>query len=362
MIEDLRMLEAKGYLRCQTHPLLPLYVWNYTEVVQFDKLWNEHPLLVDCRGLVTDEFGNVVSRPFPKFWNMSEHGAGELPMSGDFLITTKMDGSLIIVSLWEHEGETYKIFNTRGSFTSEQAIEAHILFNQLYPNAELLNGYTYLFEYTSPTNRIVVTYDKPDLTLLAVVKTEKTGVFTEELDIRDFANQFNIVDIHSSSGNILDNEHFTQLQALNIPNEEGFVIKFTETNFRFKIKYENYCNLHKIFSGVNSRWIWEVLRDKGDFEAIYSIVPDEFADWVKGIISELQLKYDDIYRRANILYNEVKDLPDRKSQALHIIANGKDISGVVFNMLDGKDYTTGIWNLFKPGFDKPFTKVEESAE
>lgn len=70
-LQTLHKYKEDGLLRCQTHPTLPLTIWNYTEKVQYEKLWDEVTLA--CRGLVTmDETGEVVARPFKKFFNMEE--------------------------------------------------------------------------------------------------------------------------------------------------------------------------------------------------------------------------------------------------------------------------------------------------
>ena len=72
-IMDLKLLhkyESEGLLFSQKHPSLPLTIWNYSDKVQYEGLWDE--TLLQCRGLVTDDEGNVVARPFKKFFNMEE--------------------------------------------------------------------------------------------------------------------------------------------------------------------------------------------------------------------------------------------------------------------------------------------------
>ena len=51
-------------------------------------------------------------------------------------------------------------------------------------------------------------------------------------------------------------------------------------------------------------------------------------------------------------YQEIKTLPTRKDQALAI----KDFpyNGIVFKMLDKKDYAESIWKMLKPKFEVPF--------
>ena len=65
---DLKLLhkyESEGLLFSQKHPSLPLTIWNYSDKVQYEGLWDE--TLLQCRGLVTDDEGNVVDCTFGPF-------------------------------------------------------------------------------------------------------------------------------------------------------------------------------------------------------------------------------------------------------------------------------------------------------
>ncbi len=53
-----------GLVTCQPHPSLPLFIWNYTPKCQYSRAWDEWTKA--ARGLITDQEGKVVARPFPK--------------------------------------------------------------------------------------------------------------------------------------------------------------------------------------------------------------------------------------------------------------------------------------------------------
>ena len=116
MLETLEKYYNEGLLYKQVHPTLPLTIWNYNEKVQYENLWDDITLM--CRGLVTDDNGNVVARPFKKFFNLSEqkHSATE-----KFDVYDKLDGSLGI--FFYYNGGW--IMATRGSFTSDQAVKGY---------------------------------------------------------------------------------------------------------------------------------------------------------------------------------------------------------------------------------------------
>lgn len=164
MIQTLKEYENKGLLYSQTHPTLPLTVFNYTDKVQWEGLWDEITLM--CRGLIVDDFGNIIARPFKKFFNLSE---GRTKITDEYKIFEKHDGSLGI--LFHYQGEW--IMASRGSFTSEQAVKGRQLLDEVC-NYELLDKEcTYCFEIIYPANRVVVNYgDWEGVVLLAVFNTQ----------------------------------------------------------------------------------------------------------------------------------------------------------------------------------------------
>ena len=135
-LETLNKYHEDGLLYKQTHPTLPLTIWNYSEKVQYEMLWDE--VTIVCRGLVTDDSGAVIAKPFPKFFNYEE---GKHTPTSEFEVFEKMDGSLGI--LFNYDGEW--ILATRGSFTSEQSKKGCELLKK-YPIENLDRKNTYLFE------------------------------------------------------------------------------------------------------------------------------------------------------------------------------------------------------------------------
>lgn len=52
-----------------------VFLLKYNNRVFFDNLWNESPVLIECRGTLVDADYRVVSRPFTKVFNWMENGA-----------------------------------------------------------------------------------------------------------------------------------------------------------------------------------------------------------------------------------------------------------------------------------------------
>ena len=60
MKEILKKYEEDGLLYRQFHQTLDLDIWNYSEKVQYEGLWDDITLM--CRGLVTNSEGDIVAR------------------------------------------------------------------------------------------------------------------------------------------------------------------------------------------------------------------------------------------------------------------------------------------------------------
>ena len=219
-------LRKEKLVQIKDHIILPLKLLNYTHRAQFKKNWCGE--LMIARGLVVREDGMIVARPLPKFFNDYEL-KGPKP-TGPFEVYEKLDGSCIIMGFFE--GKPF--FCTRGSFVSDQSIKAEEIYYSKYGNLELDHAYTYCFEIIYPKNKIVVDYGQiTDLFLFAKIHTA-TGI---EAPITNTG--FKCVQKLDLSQSI------EKLKQIDEANKEGFVVKFTEDNFRMKIKFPSYISLFK---------------------------------------------------------------------------------------------------------------------
>ena len=124
----LKEMISKNYVRVNKHPQHDLYIYNYTQNAQFERIWNEVTLA--CRGLILDKNENVVARPFPKFFNLGELENQVLPES-TFEVYDKMDGSMGIL-YWVDE---VPFMASRGSFSSIQSDKANEMLHGKYRNS-----------------------------------------------------------------------------------------------------------------------------------------------------------------------------------------------------------------------------------
>ena len=349
MVINLEILENyfnKGLLYKQRHPYHNLLIWNYTPYVQFGKLWDD--ITIQCRGLVTDFEGNVVSWCFKKFFNMEEHTDEEIPKE-PFEVFEKMDGSY--VSIFRYNDEL--IFTSRGSFNSDVSNIAEKVFMSKYMNNTSIKfDVTYILELIGPDNRIVLDYPENDLVLIGAFS--KTG---DELDIySDDFNGFNRVKKYDSVSDYRTlKEHISK-------DKEGYVIRF-KSGFRMKIKGEEYFRLHSVITEMSNRVIWRHLMENKPIDDLLYNVPDEFYSWVKEQTDNFNDMFDVIKQRLYFLYytNINEDMTQKEvAEIINKMNIPKDVRSMLFCVHNGRDFDKIIWKHMYPKYSRPYFKVNKN--
>jgi RNA ligase len=346
----LEQLLRERYVKAQTHPDLPLTIYNYAARAQFDRCWND--VTRSCRGLVVDDEGHVVARPFMKFFNLDEHERTSLP-AGVVHVSDKLDGSLgILYPTSEGFGVA-----TRGSFVSEQAVHATRVWKDRYASAFIPNpAWTYLFEIIYPGNKIVVDYQGlDDLVLIAAIETSSG----RSVSLSDAAKDW--------PGPVVEEFPYTSLEeAITAParnGREGFVVHFLDRDLRLKIKHDDYVRLHHLVTGISERRIWEVLAAGRDLDEWLEAVPDELYAFVTSTRDRLLTEHASLSVEIVRTYDDViAGMPQgwtRKDFAEAVDATGWSLSRALFLVLDGKPFDHLIWQHLRPEQHIPLFNLTE---
>ena len=321
------------------HPSADLIIYNYTARCQYEKgLWS--PVTAQCRGLIADGVGNIVARPFRKFFNYGQGEAPTLDPTTPVTVTDKLDGSLGVL----YEGPVGLSVATRGAFESPQAIHATALLQERYADFEPPSGWTVCVEIIFPANRIVVDYgDQNDLVLLGAVS---------------------IADGHSIGPAHPLLAHWRGPRATVFPcntladaltlaprrNVEGVVIHFLDSDERVKIKQEDYVALHRIVTGLNERTVWELLAKGESVTGLLDKLPDEFHGWVGEVAEGLTRTVQTLAAEVETAHSTIlATLPSgftRKDYAQQAVQS--PVRGSLFLKLDGRDYLPSLWASVKP--------------
>ena len=324
------------------HPKYPLYVLNYSPECTYSKKWNK--ITKKCRGLIIDNDYNIIARPFKKFFNYQElikdNKLGTIPKNNNFIIQEKIDGSLIILFNWQNEW----LISTRGSFESEQVKYTKKYLLPKYNLDKLDNNITYLLETVYPQNRIVVDYGKKEsLYLLSGIETQ-TGKELNNKELLKICSETNFNKVSTYSFNNI-NDILSYMKKNKGDNQEGYVLKW-ENGFRIKLKYEKYCELHKIITGLNPKSIWQSLLDNTYIEYEKSI-PEELFDYFNSIRLDLQKKFEQIYYDSYEYYNNIYS-PEKSRKELAEQFKNYKYPNILFSILDNKDFSKNIWKILKP--------------
>lgn len=326
----LRKMIDEKFINKRNHPNLPLSIYSYSDKAVYSKEWNEATL--NCRGLILDDNGYVLARPWKKFFNWGERRIlidGHSPVE----VTEKLDGSLGI--LFSYNGQ--EIISTRGSFESEQALHAQKLIDLRYTDIDVPDGHTFLFEIIYKENRIVLDYgDMDELVLLGAVNNYR-GFYIGPNEAAGYL---------SWTGEIvatLDYPTFADCLSVDRgPGHEGIVVR--SGSDMVKIKQADYIELHRIISNLSPKSVWEGLREGKTPETICANLPDEFHSWVQDTSRKFLLDYLGVQGWVWEEFNRLKPLVSKGRKYFAQEASKLGCKGMLFALLDGKDIDPMIWD------------------
>lgn len=327
--KELREMMDAGYINMQMHPSAPLYIYNYSKMCQIDKMWND--TTEKCRGLIVDSNDNIVSRPFPKFYNYEEYEDPSVIPDLPFDIYEKLDGSLGIL-YWI---DNIPYIATRGSFVSNQAIHATELLHSKLRHAwgRLDKRKTYLFEIIYPEDLHVITYKGVDnIFLLAVIDIE-TG---EDEDLNNYKGLFSVTEHYTCHDWRKVRDYFDGT------NREGFVVRFSN-GFRIKLKYQEYVRLHFLKAGFTENKIFEYIStgETHLIDEVMSMFDEEHQMYYQDIINKFYKAFNSITHICKLEYRD--DFETQKDAALYF--NTCTYPAVLFAMRSGRNIEPIIWKI-----------------
>jgi T4 RnlA family RNA ligase len=319
------LADAPLNIKVREYPEAGYFMLNYDQI----ESPKSDPISMECRSLIVDKDGNVISRSFDRFFNF-----GEMPeFYADFdisraVVATKYDGSLIKV-YWSPATNRWEI-STRsqafgegphavGGIFRDWVLKAMGLTEARFQDcmyASMDPAWTAVMEYTAPENRIVTRYEVAQMVLLAVRKNE-TGEYTS------VENMDSLVHVLKREGmNVVNAATFPLASfedivkaAEDLPTlEEGFVCWDPISNKRVKIKASSYVAIHH-------------LRDNGvpSAKRIYTLVlvneQDEYLSYFPEDRKMFEPIVEDVekFRQSLIaLWPEVAGIEDQKEFALKV--------------------------------------------
>ena len=287
----------------------------------------------ECRGLIFDRDGNLMSRPFHKFFNINERDetqAHVVDMSQPHVIMEKMDGSMIRPILVDgYLRLATKMGVTNVAMDAEAWLAAQDPSLKEWMRQCVEDSVTPLFEWVSPFNQIVLAYEEADLVYLGT-RDNATGAY-----VMDTSCPFTFVPRYGSvEGNISD-YIARQREA---EGREGDIIRFSDGHM-LKVKNDWYVRIHKTVDRiVFDRNIVDLIINE-EVDDVLPMLPQVQADRVRDFESRFWLSFTDKERYLAMMDDFVSSsFMSRKDVATEFIptlANKTDAQ-FIFRMLDGQ--------------------------
>ncbi|MGL5114568.1 MAG: RNA ligase, partial [Beijerinckiaceae bacterium] len=257
------------------------------------------------------------------------------------VVFDKLDGSMIHPAIVDGE----LLFMTRMGLTPQaEFARKHASPEALRLCAEMIaRGITPMFEFTSPENRIVVAYDKTELTLLAA-RRMVTGDYLTSAELAAVGAEFGVPVVRGVATDI-DIRDFAE-RARQEQGIEGYVIAF-EDGHRIKLKTEAYSLRHKALAGLKlEKNVIELVGAKAVDDVVPLLKPDT-AGHLKAYEAHM-LAGASRHAQAITAFVESNRGLERKDFANKTMKewDGR-LRGVVFAALDGKNPHEGMLRLIQ---------------
>lgn len=335
-----RLEELAGrYRSVRRYEVNDLILFDY--VYADNKLFNEK-CGKEARGIVFHKNGELVSRPFHKFFNYGEALAPK--EFSPWLIGDKIDGSLLQLTVNPVDGSIFVASRSSHNPEKSYVISAY---NRLPKDvkkslelaARRYPDYTHLYEIVDPHNQIVIFYDTLSVRYLTS-RHKKTGTYA----------LLDNVNINPVKWDLIEDTGLDELveRAKTVEGIEGWVV-YDSTNAEFiKIKTLWYFERHKITSlSIPEHYLTAWTEDKlDDYISYAELLEGSKGDVIKKVKAALDLELsrfinDPIVGRALDLSSTAET---RKDVALRLNELLKDyeeykkiIPSAIFRNLENRD-------------------------
>lgn len=248
----------------------------------------------ECRGLLFNKDGSLLSRRLHKFFNMGEREE-TMPENIDFTkphtILDKEDGSMVSPFMdpaehihWAFEtsmGYTQRVFwgtmfgwTDVGNAAAEFVRASNFDYDGL-ARACISDGWTPVFEWCSPKSRVVLHHNQQKMVLLQI-RHNISGVYKTRREVEEIAEQFG-VPIVKAFGSVTEDPRQFMNRVHEETDIEGYVVMF-DSGHAVKLKTSWYLRFHK--AKENLVWekdVWSLILS-GDTDDVMPVLMEQDRD------------------------------------------------------------------------------------
>jgi RNA ligase len=296
-------------------------VINYAVAFEETFLWDHNDPLGsavrrECRGLIFNQDGSIISRPYNKFFNVGEKEETQLNKVNLYephIVLEKLDGSMIR-PIPTPEG--FRLATKAGVTDVAMNAEVFIADKPQYSafiSAMFDGGMTPLFEWVSRKNRVVVDYPEDNLILTGIRNTTK-GVYLLYENMVELAEYWNIPIVKAVNGLAVQDINLFVKQVREWESDEGVVIRFNSGQM-VKIKADDYVLRHKSKESISQEKnvLQTILEDAVD-DLVPLLTPDD-ADRLQRFQNAFWAGLEDVCTDIHDLYKQIDKGQDQKEFA-----------------------------------------------
>lgn len=246
------------------------------------------PLKREARGLVFDRKGQLISRPYHKFFNVNELEETQhhnLPWNDPHVLLDKVDGSMVRPLVFpEYPGVRLatKAGITDVSMKAEEYLYGEmesVYVDWLYNQSKC--GFTPILEWWHPENAIVVNYGEKPFFVLTAMRETVTGKYVP----------LDQIDTPFDKVKTVEWEYLDKNQGI-----EGVVVRW-DNGHMVKVKTEWYVRLHKLKDKFDNDFaLWQTFVN-GELDDIVSMLPESDKDRLYVRVNELKRAMDNNVQR-----------------------------------------------------------------
>lgn len=350
-------------------------VINYTVAFEETFKWEDSDpvssaIRRECRGLIFNQEGELISRPYHKFFNVGEKEETQLNKVNLYephVVLEKLDGSMIRPIPTEDINVWNKAFRlaTKAGIT-DVAMNAEVFIADKPEYAEFIQlmiynvGATPIFEWVSRKNRIVVDYPEDNLILTAVRDTV-SGEYVPHQTLVCWGRYFKIPVVKAVDGLAVQDINLFVKQVREWDDGEGIVLRF-DTGHMVKVKADDYVLRHKSKDAINQeKNVLQTILDDAVDDLVPLLTPED-AHRVQAFQNAFWMAVDDLASEMADLYNAgITMYPDKKDFAVNFVQ--KMIlpihAPIMYAMKSGKGSREAIIDMIKKSLSTQ-TKIDQN--
>jgi RNA ligase len=295
-------------------------------------------LLRECRGIIFDAEGKLISRRLHKFFNVGEREETKfekLPWDKPYTIMDKLDGSMITPLYLGDLRWGTKMGPTEVSDQVEEFVKhdaRYVCF------ADIINdlGATPIFEWCSNKQRIVVDHKEDEL-ILTHIRWNETGEYWSRHMVAFAAKDFHIPVVNTWHSEDWPPETLLDV-VKRLEGEEGVVVQFHDGSM-VKIKSDWYVRIHRAKDMIRTERHTLACILNNEIDDLLPILEEDDVKRIRDLETEFK---EGIEHAGWLAYVNLKTAQssgmDRKTFALEVAPKLNDmVKSIVFKFFDKKD-------------------------